>query len=423
MDSIIASQTIARRRKRPAAADSSKGRLLWGGQGTQGALGGQARSLPRKPRHRPPGPAGGPPSFQFRGPSITRPRPDRAPRLTLHAAFRETAAILFRSLGKLRSSLEARLSPPARLAAAACLLLGLAALGSASYFIARGPVFPMPEGELLPAEPSVQDLLLAYVSPELSAEASEDAPSAPPPPATLEIITYTVRAGDSLQAIAKRLGISSDSLISLNGITNARSLKAGTQLKVPNMDGLVHRVAGGDSLGSLAKRYKTDVTRLVDANDLGSSVIRPGQVIFIPGARLPEAELRRVFGELVVWPLRGRLSSPFGFRPDPFTGVRSFHGGIDIVGDIGDPVRASADGTVAAVGYSVIFGNYVILNHSDGMQSLYGHLSSIGVRQGQTIRQGIALGAVGNTGYSTGPHLHFGLFKRGAAISPLKYLK
>jgi murein DD-endopeptidase MepM/ murein hydrolase activator NlpD len=179
----------------------------------------------------------------------------------------------------------------------------------------------------------------------------------------------------------------------------------------------------GDNLGAIARRYKTDMTRLADANDLGSSMLVPGQAIFIPGAKLSTSELKRIFGELVAWPLRGSISSYFGYRPNPFTGIRQFHAGIDIVAAPGFPIRAAMDGKVSDAGYNTVFGNYVILSHADGFQTLYGHMTAYSVKTGQRIPQGSVIGTVGSTGYSTGPHVHFGLFKRGAAVNPLKYLK
>jgi murein DD-endopeptidase MepM/ murein hydrolase activator NlpD len=282
----------------------------------------------------------------------------------------------------------------------------------------------MPAGSLLPEDGAAADLLLAYALPENEADdADEDFAKAPPPPATLEIQSYTVRSGDSIASIAKRFRLSVDSVISINGIKSAKAIKTGTALKIPNMDGLVYRVRQGDNLGAIARLYRTDTTRLADANDLGSSLLVPGQTVFIPGAKLPASELRRIFGDLVAWPLRGPLSSYFGYRPNPFTGIRQFHAGIDIVTAPLTPIKAAIDGKVADVGYNTVFGNYVILNHADGLQTLYGHLTGYSVKIGQRIVQGAAIGKSGNTGYSTGPHLHFGLFKGGAAVNPLKYLK
>jgi murein DD-endopeptidase MepM/ murein hydrolase activator NlpD len=303
--------------------------------------------------------------------------------------------------------------------------LGSAILITAAILLFRGPAFPLPEGALLPEDGAAADLLLSYAVPEGIAtdDEGDGLSDAPPPPAVLEIQTYTVRPGDSVVSIAKRFRLSADSIISINGISSARAIKAGTTLKIPNMDGLVYRVRAGDSLGAIARRYRTEMTRLADANDLGSSVLVPGQSIFIPGARLSTSELKRVFGEFVAWPIRGTISSYFGYRPNPFTGIRQFHAGLDIVAAPGYPIHAAMDGKVADVGYNSVFGNYVIVSHADGFQTLYGHMTSYSVVRGQKVAQGSVIGKVGNTGYSTGPHLHFGLFKRGAAVNPLKYLK
>lgn len=308
---------------------------------------------------------------------------------------------------------------------AAALLAGGAALAVAITVIARGPAFPLPSAGLLPTENSGQNLLLDYVSPELvdgRADADQGV-SLPPAPVTLELSTYTVRSGDSLASIAKRFGLNMDTIVSANGISSALAVKIGAQLRVPNINGLIYKVRPGDQLVSIAKRYKIDTTRIVDANDLGSSVLVSGQSLFIPGARLPDSAIRQALGPKFAWPIRGPLSSYFGYRPDPFTGVRRFHAGIDIVVDAGTPIHAAMDGRVADVGYNANFGNYIILSHADGFQTLYGHLTSASVAVGDVAAQGAAIGISGNTGYSTGPHLHFGLYKRSLALNPLKYLK
>lgn len=314
------------------------------------------------------------------------------------------------------------LSPKALIVAAlAAVLLG------AVLFVGNQvlhPSLPLPQGALLPEDGTNEDLLLAYVTPEMSGDLQDtNIANLPPPPAMLELRSYTVRKNDSLASVAKRFGLAVDTLVSMNGITNARSFKLGTELRIPNMNGLLYKVRPGDSLSSIAKLYKIDGSRIADANDLGSATIKVGQSLFIPGARLPEAALKSILGEKVMWPIRGPLSSYFGYRPDPFTGVRSFHAGIDIAADPGSPVKAAMDGRVADVGYNPTFGNYVILSHANGIQTLYGHLTSYSVRIGQAVSQGSLVGLVGSTGYSTGPHLHFGLYQHGNPVDPLKYLK
>jgi len=312
------------------------------------------------------------------------------------------------------------------------------------------PYFPLPEGQLLPSAPvptaqaagvtgaaggagtadgasaalsEDEAVLLEYISPEFAAPADAADIANLPLPRAVEISSYTVRKGDSISSISRQFGRSPDSILSMNGIRNAKSLKIGTELKIPSMDGLLHVVAKGESLGSIAKRYKVELTLLADANDLGSMTLKVGQSLFIPGARLGADELRRIYGTAFAWPARGPISSWFGIRADPFTGVRRFHAGIDIVVNLGTPVKAAADGVVADVGYNGNYGNYIILSHGDGYQTLYGHLTAYSVRAGQHVSQGAVMGISGSTGYSTGPHLHFGLYRNGAAINPLKSLK
>lgn len=305
--------------------------------------------------------------------------------------------------------------------AASGFLAVLLAFGAAGGVSAR---HRFPARMNLHEDPSSQEILSRFVSPELGDPAvSEGGIDMPPLPVTLAVSTYVVRPGDALSSIASRYRISLDTLISMNGIRDARRIQAGTRLRVPNISGIVHVVARGESVGSVAARYGVGTTAILDANDLGSSVIRPGQSLFIPGARMSATELKKALGELVAWPVRGGISSGFGYRPNPFTGIRQFHNAIDIVAPEGTPVRAAMDGRVADTGYNAIYGNYVILTHPDGYQTLYAHLSKVAVKRGASLRQGAALGAVGSTGYSTGPHLHFSVFKRGSAVDPLKLLK
>ncbi len=300
--------------------------------------------------------------------------------------------------------------------ALASLAMALGAAGGASVRSRLPAVVSLHE------DASVSDILSRYASPE-SRDGAEGDGVMPPLPVTLAVSSYVVRPGDALSSIAKRHHISLDTLISMNGISDARRIYAGARLRVPNISGIVHKVARGDSVGALASRYGVSPTAILDANDLGTSTIRPGQALFIPGARMSATELKRALGELVLWPVRGPISSGFGYRPNPFTGIRQFHSAIDIVAAEGTPVRAAMDGRVAETGYNSIYGNYVILGHADGYQTLYAHLSRVSVRKKGSVVQGSALGAVGSTGYSTGPHLHFAVFRYGSAMNPLKLMK
>jgi murein DD-endopeptidase MepM/ murein hydrolase activator NlpD len=133
-------------------------------------------------------------------------------------------------------------------------------------------------------------------------------------------------------------------------------------------------------------------------------------------------ELNRVFGRLFVYPTVGRVTSRFGIRNDPITGLRRFHNGVDLANGVGTPVLAAMSGRVAMLGYNANFGKYIILSHPEGYQTLYGHLQEFLVKRGQRVSQGAVIAHMGNTGYSTGSHLHFSIFRRGEPVDPFKYL-
>ncbi len=234
--------------------------------------------------------------------------------------------------------------------------------------------------------------------------------------------SYTVRNGDTISGIAQRFNLGMDTVISFNSIQDARSLKVGTTLTIPNSNGLKYKVRRGDYLGSIAKKYGIALNEMLDWNNLETSVIVPGQELFIPGARLSEMERNRVFGRLFIYPTRGRITDRFGMRRDPFTGIRRFHNGVDLAGPVGTSVIASMSGKVAMLGYNPTFGKYIILTHPEGFQTLYGHLDAFRVQKGERVKQGQRIADMGNSGYSTGSHLHFSIFRRGEPIDPFQYL-
>lgn len=238
--------------------------------------------------------------------------------------------------------------------------------------------------------------------------------------------TYKVQSGDSISSITKKFGLSNIStLIAVNDIDNVRQLRAGQKLKIPSIDGLYYTVQNGNTLQGISTKYGVTMEDLLDVNELESSELSVGQVIFVPGAKLDSKTLSQAMGELFKNPLnvRYRLSSHFGPRADPFTGAKSNHTGIDMACPTGSPILATASGTITYSGTSPVFGYYVIINHGNGYQSLYGHMSKILVKKGQWVSQGTRIGLVGSTGYSTGPHLHFTVFKNGKLVDPLTLIK
>lgn len=123
-------------------------------------------------------------------------------------------------------------------------------------------------------------------------------------------------------------------------------------------------------------------------------------------------------------PFEARLTSGFGYRPSPFgTLAYEFHNGVDLAAPEGTPVYATAAGTASQVGWNPLFGLMVLLDHGNGLHTLYGHLSAAYVARGQTVEEGQPIGAVGSTGGSTGPHLHYTVYRYGVAVDPLPYLR
>lgn len=123
-----------------------------------------------------------------------------------------------------------------------------------------------------------------------------------------------------------------------------------------------------------------------------------------------------------IWPARGWVTSDFGVRLDPFTSERVRHNGLDIAGPVGTPVVAPADGTVIYATYDGGYGNVIVLDHGSGIKTRYAHLSAIKVRTGQRVTRGEQIGALGNTGRSTGPHLHYEVRVNGVPESPRKFI-
>ncbi len=123
-----------------------------------------------------------------------------------------------------------------------------------------------------------------------------------------------------------------------------------------------------------------------------------------------------------IWPVKGFITDGFGYRIDPFTGKRAFHKGVDLAAKRGTPIIAPADGIVTMAGKTKGYGNFVVINHENNIVTRYGHLRDIFVKRGQMVRRGDVIGTVGNTGRSTGPHLHFEILVNGKAVNPKDYI-
>lgn len=238
---------------------------------------------------------------------------------------------------------------------------------------------------------------------------------------------YKVQSGDTISGISKKFGLSNIStLIAVNSIENAREVRVGQVLKVPSCDGLFYSVEKGNSIASIAAKFGVSATELLDVNEIESSELKVGQKLFIPGAVMDSKKLQEAMGELFKSPLlaKYRLTSRFGPRVDPISGVHRSHTGVDMACPTGTPIYACASGTVQISGFHPTYGNYVIIKHANGYQTLYAHMSKIQApKKGSWVRQGEKIGLVGSTGYSTGPHLHLTVYKNSKLVDPFSIIK
>lgn len=221
------------------------------------------------------------------------------------------------------------------------------------------------------------------------------------------LVTYVVRAGDSIHTISRQLDVSMSTIIDFNDLANPSDIKAGDTLKLPQPDGLVYTVQSGDTFDKIAKYFFAPVEELLLANNLKcDSLINPGQRVFIPKGLMnlyqyvPQSTPFR-------WPVYGVISSAYGWRTHPVNGEPSFHSGLDLAAPEGAPLFAAADGVVVFAGVNGGYGNAVDIQHANGYLTRYGHMSKICVYAGQQVEAGDLIGKVGSTGVSTGPHVHF----------------
>jgi len=248
--------------------------------------------------------------------------------------------------------------------------------------------------------------------------------------------SITIKPGDTLSAIAARYGTTVNALAKANGISNPNLIIAGHKLVIAGdkYEGgaSTYKVKKGDTLSAIARRYGTTVDALVRENNIANrNLIYPGQELKIPGGGGPSTGVENVNSQQkgggstkLHHPLSGYpITSKFGMRT--LNGQTKQHNGMDFGAPTGTPIRAAAGGTVvtAVTNSNSGYGNYVVIQHDDGtLSTLYAHCSSVSVKVGQRVEQGDVIGKVGNTGNSTGPHLHFEVRKNGTPVNPDQYI-
>ena len=236
------------------------------------------------------------------------------------------------------------------------------------------------------------------------------------------ILVHKVRAGETLWDIARSYGITVDSILSSNNIPNSNRIQVGQELQILTVKGVLHPVAYGESLWEIAERYKVPMEEIIKANNIvDASRIQPNDKLVIPGAtQLLIKDVLVINGQLQKafdWPARARISSPFGPR------WGGMHNGIDIAIVTGTPVKAAADGKVIYSGVNGGYGIMVIIDHGNGVETRYAHHSRNVVKVGDSVHRGQVIAYSGNTGNSTGPHLHFEIRCRNKPVDPMPYLK
>lgn len=230
---------------------------------------------------------------------------------------------------------------------------------------------------------------------------------------------YTIKRGDTLSEIAKKVGVSVNSILDLNPTIDPNKIWVGQRFKIVKPDGVFETVNKDQALWYIAAEYFTSVKSILKYNHLKNpNMIFPGQKLFIPSSIMCETADRKTD---VIWPVFGMITSPYGWRINPITHKKEFHAGVDIGAPEGTPIFSAISGMVTYAGWHGGYGKMVQV-FNGRMLTRYGHLSRIDCYVGERVTQGEMIGRIGSTGFSTGPHLHFEVRINGTPYNPLGYL-
>ncbi|MFZ5376870.1 MAG: peptidoglycan DD-metalloendopeptidase family protein [Patescibacteria group bacterium] len=253
-----------------------------------------------------------------------------------------------------------------------------------------------------------------------------------------DIIIHTVAEGETVSSIAERYGLQADTILWENNLTAKDKIKPGQELRILPIDGVRHKVARGETIYTIGKKYGLEGSQtqmIVDypfnefLNDETFELV-VGQFLLIPEGvkpeeviekpRVPVAKYTADAGAVsatgsFIWPASGTITQ----------GYRFYHKAIDIANRGAGPILAADSGVVTVAGWvdNSGYGNRVVIDHGNGYVTLYAHLSVIQVKVGQRVNRGDVLGQMGNTGRSTGTHLHFEIRNGGSLMNPQSYLK
>ena len=302
-------------------------------------------------------------------------------------------------------------------------------------------------------------------------EKEKEKPAPPPPPKRAEQITYKVKKKDTIPAIAKKYGVKQDTILMNNKSALNNKMKVGDTITFPSIDGLYYKLEKNDTLAKIAKKYGISVVDIVDYNNINPKKLKAGTTIFLKGVTLQK--YKDVEGRLIAnqqakedkkknknkdtpekppkeakgappppppqddddggkaaaysgagfaYPVRyAGVSSPFGNRYHPVLRRYILHTGVDLVAKY-VPLRAAKAGVVTFAGNMSGYGKIIIIRHDNGYETRYAHLSVISTNVGEHVNQGDLIGKTGNSGRTTGAHLHFEIRQNGVPKNPMKYL-
>ena len=306
-------------------------------------------------------------------------------------------------------------------------------------------------------------------------EKEKEKPAPPPPPKRAEQITYKVKKKDTVPAIAKRYGVKQDTILMNNKNALNNKMKVGDTITFPSIDGLYYKLEKNDTLAKIAKKYGISVVDIVDYNNINPKKLKAGSTVFLKGVTLQkykDVEGRLIAaqqakedkkknkekekekpekppkgakgsappppppqddddggksaaysGEGFAYPIRyAGVSSPFGNRYHPVLKRYILHTGVDLVAKY-VPLRAAKAGVVTFAGNMSGYGKIIIIRHDNGYETRYAHLSVISTNVGEHVNQGDLIGKTGNSGRTTGAHLHFEIRQNGVPKNPMKYLR
>lgn len=231
-----------------------------------------------------------------------------------------------------------------------------------------------------------------------------------------QVKVHKVRSGETLWDIAHKHGLNIDSLIGANNISNMNSIKPGQEFKILPVKGIIYRVSPGESVASIARKFNLKAETIMEDNNLeDSSKLKIDQKLVLRGAK-PEFSYQDRLDQKFMYPINTRITSYYGPR------WGRIHEGLDFAAPMGSPIRAVSSGRVVYSGWATGYGYVVIVEHQKGLRTLYAHNSKLLVRVGESVGKGEVISRSGNTGNSTGPHLHFEVQVNGRPENPLNYI-